>query len=361
MMISSSIVQAQSLAQWTFENIRTAVPIVPIEPSSHSWKIDVAFASITGGNNNGSPDICSGAETWSTNFWPTTTYKSSGEYLQFKATVRAGYDMHVTGLSLRSNISSLSAARWFEVYCSTDDFRTDSEYLGKATNTTSTLCGTYSFSTSRNVAEGGSVTFRVYPYGQDVAAQAATMRIDNVTILGTAALPVTLMSWDGEVEESRIRLQWSTSNEVNHDFFVVERRLSNGQFVDLGKIKQKNVKEATNTYVFYDQAPLFGNNVYRLKQVDQNGDVQYSKLISITYKSTTSLKVFPTVFNTSLNIQTTEDAQAYIFDTNGYLLLEIPLKAFLLKQIDMQRFKKGWYVVKVFGKGFSSSERIFKL
>lgn len=359
----SPLLMGQSLAQWTFENITSAVPSIPISASSHSSKISRATATVQGGNNNGSPDICSGAETWSTNFWPTSTSKNNGEYLEFKATAKNGYKLNVSGFFFRSNISSLSAARRFEVYYSTDGFSRHSHFLGSATNSTYSICNTFSYTFFQEVPDGGTITFRIYPYQQDVAAQAATLRIDNVTILGTSLLPVQLVVWNARKLSDGIELFWSTSSEINNDFFQLERKSIKGSFEILTQMEGKGRSSSGAEYTFIDDHPILGENIYRLKQVDVDGAFSYSRLLILNFGDEEELQIYPTLVKNELHIKQSNSSKelVQIFDINGNLKLSKFINNEKNFTLNLSKLPNGFYLIVLKSKQLTHSSFFTKL
>ncbi|HOJ91897.1 MAG TPA: SdrD B-like domain-containing protein, partial [Saprospiraceae bacterium] len=81
------------------------------------------------------------------------------------------------------------------------------------------------------------------------------------------------------------QLTWITSNEINNSHFVIERRLeSEKNFREIG-IHDASTDLSTNIHYYtYDDYELnfVGNYYYRIKQVDKNGSVNYSKIVTIT-------------------------------------------------------------------------------
>ncbi len=355
--------RAQSLAQWTFENITSAVPSTPIEASSKSWKLRRAVASISGGNNNGSPDACSGVETWSTNFWPTGNLSSS-HFLEFEATANAGYDLSVSGFFFRSNISSSSGARAFQVYYSTDGFRSSNQYLGQGSNPTGS-CSTFSYNLNAKTSGGGTISFRIYPYGQDPAALAASMRIDNVTILGSALLPVELTEWTGTAGEEGIWLSWVTASEQNSDHFVVERRTDLSGFEAITQRKAQGNSLSSTVYEVLDAFPAAGTNYYRLKQVDRDGTFEYSDVIAVDYRPLEQVRVFPTLAEVSLLVDlsglVSSSVRLYITNLSGLRVWERRLSEPAgIHRLDVSRLNKGGYVLVVETAKGRVSKRFFK-
>jgi hypothetical protein len=81
-----------------------------------------------------------------------------------------------------------------------------------------------------------------------------------------------------------------------------------------------------------DPKPLKGINYYRLKQVDFDGKFEYSKVISVVFGKTGSIRVFPTVNVTeSLRVQfdeLTEEATLWqVMDASGRLVSSGRLEA----------------------------------
>ncbi len=340
---------SQSIANWTFENISSAVPSTPISASSHSWKVSTAKASISGGNNNGSPDECSGAESWSTNFWPISDYSQSGSFLEFEATARNGYDLIVSGFSFNSNISSVNGARRFDVYYSIDGFGSNSHYLGSGSNSISS-CRNQSYSFNAQSAPGGTITFRIYPYRQNIAAQAASMRIDNVIIMGSVLLPVSLINWSGQIKGDKIWLSWATASEQNNAHFIVERKTSYNDFEEIDRVSGQGNSQKRKEYTLIDAFPASGINYYRLRQVDFDGTEVYSEVIAIDFLPSFDLEIYPTIVQNKLYIrsgaQDITKGFISINDMNGNSLIQAPFKDFESRHhIEVGDLNPGFYLM----------------
>ncbi|MDB5142437.1 MAG: hypothetical protein JWQ66_1150, partial [Mucilaginibacter sp.] len=78
----------------------------------------------------------------------------------------------------------------------------------------------------------------------------------------------------------QVQLVWKTANEQNYTNFTVERSTDTGKtFTVLGGLQGTGA----GLYSLLDQAPVIGQNLYRLKQEDLNNTITYSKVIPITY------------------------------------------------------------------------------
>jgi hypothetical protein len=112
---------------------------------------------------------------------------NNASYIEFAASATAGNKLSVTSLSFFRQGSSTAPSK-LEVRYSTDGFATSTTW-GAAPNTaTSGTVATWDFS-DFTTPTGGTVMFRVYPYGTvsasgGTAATAGTFRLDDVTIYG---------------------------------------------------------------------------------------------------------------------------------------------------------------------------------
>ncbi len=124
----------------------------------------------------------------------TTASLSATSYIEFSATATAGNVLNVNSVSFFRQASN-SAPNQMEVRYSTDGFATSSTWGAAPVSPTTGTVATWDFP-NFTTANGGTVTFRVYPYGTtradlgSPAVATGTFRLDDVTIYGTVtALP----------------------------------------------------------------------------------------------------------------------------------------------------------------------------
>ncbi|MCC6760546.1 MAG: hypothetical protein IT252_04990 [Chitinophagaceae bacterium] len=101
------------------------------------------------------------------------------------------------------------------------------------------------------------------------------------SIQGAAQLPVTLVSFKGQVVKEAVKLLWATANEINNKQFEVYRAGRDGSFLLIGKVNAVANPVSLNKYEFTDQQPLHGANYYQLKQVDKDGTAKMHKTILV--------------------------------------------------------------------------------
>ncbi|GGM90796.1 hypothetical protein GCM10010967_24850 [Dyadobacter beijingensis] len=118
-----------------------------------------------------------------------------------------------------------------------------------------------------------------------------------------AALPVTLVRFEGKHTTEGNVLQWTTSSETNNDYFAVEESVNGKNFVESGRVKGAGTMSSTNDYSFTDVDFSKGITYYRLKQVDFDGKYAYSRIIAIDAPTAGNIRFYPNPVQSALNIE----------------------------------------------------------
>ena len=95
--------------------------------------------------------------------------------------------------------------------------------------------------------------------------------------------PALLLSFNGQVDDNSADLTWVMENETNCKWFVIERAGDKGGYDSISVVDGLNNINQT-CYTFEDEHMVIGNNYYRLRQVDRDGLVRYSKVVTL-YKN----------------------------------------------------------------------------
>lgn len=136
----------------------------------------------------------------------------------------------------------------------------------------------------------------------------------------TGPLPLSWVSFKGRRQDGKVQLEWITAAEYNTSHFIVERSEGNGNFTTIGNVAAKG-ENGENSYSFTDKFPLEGQAIYRIKQVDTDGQFDYSQSIRIgTEQAVPELKLFPNPAPSmvTLSIPGVDAVFAYrITDNNG--------------------------------------------
>lgn len=104
--------------------------------------------------------------------------------------------------------------------------------------------------------------------------------------------PVEWLGFEAVRDGNRIALNWQTANEVNNQFFTIERATDGLHFSTLSQVATKGNGNQVQSYQFHDESPVHGMNYYRIKQTDVDGNFSYSQTVEVAFLNT-SVTVFP--------------------------------------------------------------------
>jgi len=173
---------------------------------------------------------------------------------------------------------------------------------------------------------------------------------DNYKVYALAAapdgpLPVTLINFEGRIVESSVRLEWSTSSETNNDRFDVERRTNTSWETIESVNKQANY--GFKKYIYVDNNPGTGENLYRLKMIDLDGSFAYSKVVSIHFNSNIEMiSLYPNPVSERLFIKSADAgliSKISIFNVQGKMVST--LNSMPADGINVQNLSAGSYIV----------------
>jgi hypothetical protein len=97
-----------------------------------------------------------------------------------------------------------------------------------------------------------------------------------------ASLPVVLSYFSFEIFNDVVELEWTTSSEINNDYFEIHRSFNGSDFDIVGTVPGAGNSNSSINYFWSDLEPLLGTVYYRLKQVDYDGKHEYSRLLAVS-------------------------------------------------------------------------------
>jgi pimeloyl-ACP methyl ester carboxylesterase len=145
-------------------------------------------------------------------------------------------------------------------------------------------------------------------------------------------LPVNFISFTGRlVNNNAVQLNWATAQEVNNKHFEIEKSFDGINFEKIGTVDSKGY--SSNTYNFVDITRLGDKNIYRLKQVDIDGNFTYSNsiLIRISKTKEQDILIYPNPSKDYFTLNTTEGNhpkwQLYLTNMFGQRVLTTTIAA----------------------------------
>jgi hypothetical protein len=141
----------------------------------------------------------------------------------------------------------------------------------------------------------------------------------------TGLLPLQFVQLSAVKNKENIVLKWVTANEKNVSYFEIEKLKTSNNFNAIGKLVSKN--GTSNTYSFIDDNLLNGKNVYRIKSVDKDGQIQFSNTLVVDLLNTKKqeINIFPNPVKNDVSIQINNVVEGKyefkVVDINGKLIL----------------------------------------
>jgi len=157
----------------------------------------------------------------------------------------------------------------------------------------------------------------VFVYDLNILASNHKLRVathGNGVYEADILVPVELISFNGNCENSKVTLNWSTATELNNHGFEIERSIDNIEFITRGFVKGSGTSSERHEYSFTEDA-LNGNIHYRLKQIDYDGTYSYSKSIEINSVNANNFQLYqnyPNPFNPTTTIKYAVTKQEFI-------------------------------------------------
>ncbi len=171
---------------------------------------------------------------------------------------------------------------------------------GDTTNMGAKFFATYNFNCNATNPPPVCTTGEVF--GPAISDTSATDQLWE--FMAASLLPVVLNQFAAVLTYNQlVEISWATSQEVNSNYFSIQRSSDAVNFNEIGKTKAKGFSSINTDYSFTDPESLNGTSYYRLEMVDKDGKFEYSKVISISSDTkTTSVVVFNNPFTDQVRL-----------------------------------------------------------
>ncbi len=164
-------------------------------------------------------------------------------------------------------------------------------------------------------------------------------------------LPVELTSFScNKVSNGTVQLSWITASESNSDYFSIEKSSDGIRFESIGRKDASGNSITTVRYTFLDTEVNAGKTYYRLKQIDLDGQSEYSDLCFINNEQGEyKLKIYPNPAGNTvyINLGTEEFPSVSVLNNWGD---EVPVRMYdgdNGKVLDTTGLPDGLYIVQV--------------
>lgn len=186
--------------------------------------------------------------------------------------------------------------------------------------------------------------------------------LNHFDILPLASLPVNFIEVVARATAvDLVRVSWTTAQEVNNDYFEVQRSSDGRSFETVGRIVGAGTTSTHRSYHLVDRGVPAGMYYYRIAQVDYDGTVTYSSIVDCLVKGDLLVELRPTLVTDqllySVGSQTTATLVIMSLDGSVYKTVDIDSQGAL----DMSAYGAGLYTITVIADNRSTTRRITKI
>lgn len=115
-------------------------------------------------------------------------------------------------------------------------------------------------------------------------------------------MPIELLSFNAAIEGSDVIVDWTTSMELNNDFFTIERSRDGKEYEIVGTVDGAGNSNDALSYTYTDRNPVPGKSYYRLKQTDFDGQFEYFSPVLVNNTTAVAESLTMSVYpNPSMN------------------------------------------------------------
>jgi type IX secretion system substrate protein/G8 domain-containing protein len=100
-------------------------------------------------------------------------------------------------------------------------------------------------------------------------------------------LPVTWVSFTAVRNGGTVSLNWITANEKNNSHFEVERSTNGSDWNTLATVAAGET-DTQDSYTYTDETATATQTLYRVRQIDEDGQYSYSKIVTVDGTETIS-------------------------------------------------------------------------
>lgn len=166
-------------------------------------------------------------------------------------------------------------------------------------------------------------------------------------VLPNEPLPVSMTMFEAVKGKNEVNLIWQTVSETNNKVFEIEKSTDGENFTTIKTVAGAGNSTSTIDYKTEDFHPVNGYNYYRLKQIDFDGQYEYSKVSVVDFKLS-NIYLFPNMLDQGeiFNLNgVMENASVMIYSINGQLVDSMTLGN--ENNAIQADYPKGIYIIKL--------------
>jgi hypothetical protein len=185
------------------------------------------------------------------------------------------------------------------------------------------------------------------------------------SVFSSGVLPVKFAGFNAVYQSGKTKLTWTTASETNNAYFEVERSEDAVNFVAIGRENGAGDSNELKNYAYTDVDAFAAGAFlyYRIKQVDKNGEFDYTEVKSVKVPTLAPLIVKsypnPMVNKLSINLGNDTSAATYLLsDISGKTILKGSFNT--AYEVNVAQLPRGVYILNVQSGSQKHQEKIIK-
>ena len=148
----------------------------------------------------------------------------------------------------------------------------------------------------------------------------------HIVLKKNANLPVELLSFNAQAQDKKVQLTWQMADEQDVNHYQIERSFD-------GKTFEFLKKQIKGTFSSLDETPQYSANYYRLKIVENDGQVTYSPIrsVNLALGKKTDFIIYPNptknILNIKFNTPISQTVDFELINTLGQIVYSYRLEA----------------------------------
>ncbi|HNP53646.1 MAG TPA: T9SS type A sorting domain-containing protein [Ferruginibacter sp.] len=175
-------------------------------------------------------------------------------------------------------------------------------------------------------------------------------------------VPVQLTQFTVNKQTSTVLIQWTTAQEANSDYFMVERSSDQLTWTPIRRVIAAGNSSVEKNYRTTDDIPARGINYYRIRSVDRDGQYALTTIKSVWWNSNSSILASPNPTRDRVTIYyagNNKPVTISLYEPNGRLVKRLQSNSDQAV-LDLSLLSAGSYFVQITGDAIQETSRLIK-
>ena len=171
--------------------------------------------------------------------------------------------------------------------------------------------------------------------------------------LSNSILPIDLSDFKATaISPNATRLNWSIESTSDIDQIIIQRSADGNTFNEIGDLQPARNPAASTNYSYADYSPFMNANYYRLKIVNNNGNISYSPIRVVRFNDNGGdVTIYPVpvtigqlTVNTSALRASIGALSVRLFNNMGQVIMNETMQSGTSKNFSIPGYCKGSFI-----------------